>query len=134
MKLFDSNFQCPACEGALTPLVLGCSSCGCEVKGRFAPQAFSNLSEEDVRFIRLFLHCEGAIRDMERALGVSYPTVKARLADLNRRLNPADPPETPRPLDVRPPEPATVESILRDLETKKTDFKTALAAIKKIKG
>ncbi len=47
---------------------------------------FATLSQEDLHFLRIFIHTEGHIREMESALGVSYPTVKARLAELKARL------------------------------------------------
>ena len=36
--------------------------------------------------MRLFIHCEGRIRDLEKSLGISYPTVKARIADIKSKL------------------------------------------------
>ena len=32
-----------------------------------------------MRFLELFLRCRGNLRDVERTLGLSYPTVRARL-------------------------------------------------------
>ena len=44
------------------------------------------LGEEDLHFLRIFVRCEGRIRDMESAMGVSYPTIKAKLAHLKEAL------------------------------------------------
>jgi hypothetical protein len=56
------------------------------VDGEFALNEFARLSVDDLQFLRLFVHLEGRIRDMESALGVSYPTIKARIAALKRTL------------------------------------------------
>ena len=37
------------------------------------------MSAEHQRFVETFVRSRGIIRDVERALGVSYPTVRARL-------------------------------------------------------
>ena len=39
-----------------------------------------------MHFLRIFVHSEGKIREIEKALGVSYPTVKARLTNLKEKL------------------------------------------------
>jgi len=73
---------CPACEGRLYPKLLRCADCGLEVSTRYAGNEFAELTDEQLHLLRIFVLCEGRIRDMEAALGVSYPTVKARLASL----------------------------------------------------
>ena len=47
---------------------------------------FLDLDDDSLHLVRVFIACEGRIRDMERALGVSYPTVKSRLKALRERL------------------------------------------------
>jgi hypothetical protein len=37
------------------------------------------LPEDQFKFLELFLRRRGNLRDVERALGLSYPTVRARL-------------------------------------------------------
>ena len=66
---------------------------------------FGALTPDELHFLRVFIYCEGRIRDMEAALGVSYPTVKGHLASIKEKLNlarirPAAPPphrRVPRP-------------------------------------
>lgn len=82
----DANIRCPSCSGQLYPRVLVCDSCGLKVEGDFALNEFDALTPDDLHFLRLFVQCEGRIRDMEAALGVSYPTVKARMADIKAKL------------------------------------------------
>ena len=89
MKLIPSNITCPSCQGPMVPTVVKCGACELEVKANFTLNEFASLSPEDLHFLRIFVHCEGRIRDMESALGVSYPTIKTRLAKLKSSLGEA---------------------------------------------
>src|ERR1700753_2857285 len=80
------NIRCPACHGALVPAALKCEECDVTITGAFVTNEFAVLGEEDLHFLRIFVHCEGRIREMESALGVSYPTIKNRLAKLKETL------------------------------------------------
>ena len=87
MNEIDVNaVKCPGCQGPLRARVMACDACGVNVEGPFTPGVWAKLSSRQLHFIQLFVHCEGNIRDMEKALGVSYPTVKAQLAEINARL------------------------------------------------
>jgi len=81
-----THTECPACRGRLYPKVLHCADCGLDVTTRYAGNEFADLDADDLHLLRIFVVCEGRIRDMETALGVSYPTVKSRLAALRGRL------------------------------------------------
>jgi hypothetical protein len=55
------------------------------MRGRFEPMEqspFAHLSDEQEAFLRLFVLSRGNLSDVERSLGVSYPTVRAKLDDL----------------------------------------------------
>ncbi|WP_243030214.1 DUF2089 domain-containing protein [Thermus altitudinis] len=78
--------RCPACEAPLAVRVLYCPSCGSEVHGRFQPNEFALLPKEHLDFLRLFVKTRGNLKEVERILGVSYPTVRARLDALLRAL------------------------------------------------
>ena len=71
--------QCPVCDAALQVTELSCTACDTRLKGTFPAPPLARLPEEHQRFIEVFLRCRGVIRDVERALGISYPTVRARL-------------------------------------------------------
>ena len=47
--------------------------------GEFTQNKFSLLSSKDVEFIEVFIRNRGNIKDVERELGVSYPTVRSML-------------------------------------------------------
>jgi hypothetical protein len=78
--------QCPSCGGRLEVRELGCPQCEILVRGRFATCEFCDLPEEQLNFLRLFVSRRGNLRELERELGISYPTVRARLDDLLRAL------------------------------------------------
>ncbi len=65
---------------------LFCPACGTEVHGRFAPNEFALLPKEHLDFLRLFVKARGNLKEVERILGVSYPTVRARLDALLKAL------------------------------------------------
>ncbi|HEY9593557.1 MAG TPA: DUF2089 family protein [Spirochaetia bacterium] len=83
----DANVRCPSCNGPLYPRVLVCDACGLKIEGDFVLNEFGTLTPDELHFLRVFIYCEGRIRDMEAALGVSYPTVKGHLAAIKARLN-----------------------------------------------
>ncbi|BBL82778.1 hypothetical protein TthAA37_16460 [Thermus thermophilus] len=78
--------RCPACEGPLAVKALFCPACGTEVHGRFALNEFALLPKEHLDFLRLFVKTRGNLKEVERILGVSYPTVRARLDALLKAL------------------------------------------------
>ncbi|MCD4760287.1 DUF2089 domain-containing protein [bacterium] len=80
------NGKCPVCESRLVISSFKCESCDTEVSGRFPPRAFEVLGEEEEDFVITFLVCSGNIKQMEKRLGISYPTVKSRLRRIVEKL------------------------------------------------
>jgi hypothetical protein len=59
---------------------LSCPTCDIHIKGHFERGCrFCGLDPEQARILEVFLSCRGVLRDMERVLGLSYPTVRARV-------------------------------------------------------
>ena len=50
------------------------------IEGQFELPPLARISAEDQVFIMAFIRSDGSIKEMEKAFGVSYPTVKSRLA------------------------------------------------------
>src|SRR5579884_4412550 len=73
--------HCPVCHGGLRVTHLECPSCGAEVAGDFALSRLASLREPHASLLELFLRVRGNVKEMERALGLSYPTVRARLEE-----------------------------------------------------
>ncbi len=81
---------CPICDQRLLVTEYACRSCGAAIRGRFDRCDLCALPSDLLHFVRLFLRVEGNLREVERRLGLSYPTVKARLAAVNAALDAAD--------------------------------------------
>ena len=65
------------------------------IEGAFAPPQLARLAADDQVFIAAFLRSHGSIKEMEQMFGVSYPTIKARLARIAASLEFID--ESPAP-------------------------------------
>src|ERR1700689_151032 len=74
--------KCPSCDGNLTVARLDCPECAISIEGEFAPPALLKLTGAQIDFIEVFIKNRGFIREVERELGVSYPTVRARLDEV----------------------------------------------------
>lgn len=71
--------RCPACHATLRVSRFECPRCGTAVEGRFDLTPLARLDPEQQRFVEIFLVSRGNIREVERVLGISYPTVRNRL-------------------------------------------------------
>ncbi len=78
--------KCPACEGELIITSYQCQDCGTEVKGYFPGNKFSKLSQEDLEFIEVFVMNRGSIKEIEKIMGISYPTVRNKLDNVIKSL------------------------------------------------
>lgn len=74
--------KCPVCSGRLRVSKLKCGKCGTVVENDFEFSKFEYLDNEHMNFIEVFLKCRGNIKDVEKELGISYPTVRAKLDDV----------------------------------------------------
>jgi hypothetical protein len=86
----DVIATCPVCEGELHVSRLHCTTCGTAIEGDFSVGRFARLSREQLYLLESFLRARGNLRDMERELGISYPTVRNRVEALVRALGLAD--------------------------------------------
>ena len=77
---------CPVCSDELLVQEYRCRGCGIVLRGLFRRCELCALPEDLLHFVGVFLEVEGNFRSVERRLGISYPTVKARLASVNARL------------------------------------------------
>jgi hypothetical protein len=73
---------------------LHCERCDTDVRGHFRHCEFCALDEAQRDLLRVFLAARGNTKELERHLGVSYPTARARLEDLLAALGVA-----PRPAE-----------------------------------
>ena len=74
--------ECPICKSDLKVSKLSCNSCGTELSGSFKLSKFNYLSKEHLYFIEVFIKNRGSIKQIEKELGISYPTVKKNLDEV----------------------------------------------------
>lgn len=76
---------CPFCGGKIQITELKCETCNAVVSGSFNLGSFS-ISDEHWEFIRLFIKVRGNLKKMGKILGLSYPTLRARLEEVREVL------------------------------------------------
>ncbi|HVV38581.1 MAG TPA: DUF2089 domain-containing protein [Acidimicrobiales bacterium] len=104
--------DCPVCGQRLALTRLSCEDCGTELSGAFAACEFCALNDEDRDVLRVFLASRGNMKEVERHLGVSYPTARSRFDALLGRLGLAPAPE-PAPDAARDERVALLEKLAR---------------------
>lgn len=77
---------CPVCSGELAVTRLHCGTCGTTLDGDFSVGRFGRLNRDQLTLLESFLRSRGNLREMERELGISYPTVRGRVEALVRAL------------------------------------------------
>ena len=78
--------KCPFCSGDLNISRLTCPGCKTQIDSTVSIPVFFRLPEDLQEFVMVFLKNRGNIRDVERELGISYPTVCKRLDQANELL------------------------------------------------
>ena len=78
--------KCPICSEQLKVVRLECDSCGTRMEGSFSLGRFHALSPDQLEFLETFIRARGNFKDIERELGISYPTVRSRLDAMIRAL------------------------------------------------
>ncbi len=66
---------------------LTCTSCATQIDTDISAPAFLRLPDEFQHFVMVFLRNRGNIREVEKELGISYPTVCKKLDQINALLN-----------------------------------------------
>jgi hypothetical protein len=82
----DVIATCPVCAHELAVTRLHCGECGTTIEGEFGVGRFGRLTREQMQVLESFLRSRGNLRDMERELLISYPTVRSRVEALVRAL------------------------------------------------
>ena len=82
----DVISTCPVCANELAVTRLHCQSCGTTLEGDFSVGRFGRLNRDQLTLLESFLRSRGNLREMERELGISYPTVRSRVESLVRAL------------------------------------------------
>jgi len=129
----DVISTCPVCASELAVTRLHCRSCGTTLEGDFSVGRFGRLNRDQVVLLESFLRSRGNLRDMERELGISYPTVRSRVEALVRALGfgpRADSDETDDAAADATATPRSREEILQALARHELTADEAAAAIR----
>jgi len=123
-KKHEIPLQCPISGDELVVSELKSESSGITIRGTFEVPRIARLSPEQRAFLEVFLRARGVISTVEKELGISYPTVRARLDALLEALK-----LTPIK-DVRKDTAAIKRKILDDLEEGKITPEEAKAKLR----
>lgn len=127
----DVISTCPVCSGELSITRLHCGSCGTTLEGDFSVGRFGRLNRDQLLLLESFLRSRGNLREMERELGISYPTVRSRVEALVRSLGfgpraDAEPDDETAVSQV----PLTRDAILERLARREISAEAAASAIR----
>jgi hypothetical protein len=122
--------QCPSCNSTLAITRMTCFNCGTEVAGAFSLSRLASLREPHASLLELFLRVRGNVKDMERILGLSYPTVRARLEEALQAagLEKEEPPLSEADLTKRR------AAILEELEQERITPAEAATQLRELRG
>ena len=128
----DVISTCPVCAGELAVTRLRCGSCGTTLEGEFSVGRFARLSRDQMALLESFLRSRGNLRDIERELGISYPTVRARVEALVRALGfgPRSDEDAATSDDPQTTNETSREAILERLARREISAEDAAAAIR----
>ena len=113
--------RCPVCNHELTVARLQCDSCDTVIENHFRLSKFDYLSDEELYFTETFIRCRGNIKEVEKELGISYPTVRSKLDAVIKALG----------YETRADEQtAKREEILKALENGSITVEQAIAQLK----
>ncbi len=77
---------CPVCGEELFVSKLSCHSCHTHIEGDFSLCKFCKLTDEQKAFVETFIKSRGNIKEIEKEMGISYPTVRGKLENVIEAL------------------------------------------------
>ena len=113
--------RCPVCRNDLAVTRLKCNSCNTIIENNFRLSKFDYLSDEDLYFTETFIRCRGNIKEVEKTLGISYPTVRSKLDTVIKELGYESAPDE---------QPVQKEEILKALDNGEITAEQAIAQLK----
>jgi len=114
--------NCPICNANMNVTRLHCASCNTGIDGNFELDKFSYLTKEQKEFVEIFVKNRGNIKEIEKDLGISYPTVRKNLDQVIEALG----------YSVKPNEEAVSKKEI--LEKLSNGELTSEEALKRLKG
>ena len=104
---------------------LTCAECGTRIEGRFSLCPFCQLDDPTRALLDGFLRARGNVRELQRELGVSYPTARSRLEQLWDKLGYQKAEEAPVP---------SAEEVLAQLRAGEIDVTEATTRLRQRRG
>lgn len=130
----DVISNCPVCESRLHVTRLHCNTCSTTIEGEFTVGRFARLGREQMSLLESFLRSRGNLRELERELGLSYPTVRGRVETLLRALGLGEGPADIAEASAMPPASAVGaderRSVLERLARHEMSAEEAAAALR----
>lgn len=114
--------ECPVCSSELKIVKLSCDTCNTIIESEFTFSAFESLNEEQIKFAIIFIKNRGSIKEIEKEMGISYPTVRAKLDDVVKSLG----------FSVMNEKENSLDEIIDNLQKGEIDPDEALTKIKNI--
>ena len=84
--MYRTISKCPICKHKLKVTRLKCENCNSELSGEYELSPFDQLNDDQLNFALLFILLEGNIKEIEKRMNISYPTVKKLLDDVKKTL------------------------------------------------
>ena len=78
--------KCPICDDELHVSKLSCDNCKTNIEGKFDLCKFCKLTNEQKSFVEIFIKSRGNIKEIEKEMGISYPTVRSKLENVIESL------------------------------------------------
>lgn len=93
-RYFQIPGRDPVGGGSLYISELTSDESGVVIRGRFEVPRYTRLDADQAMFLETFLRCRGNLTSVEKEMGMSYPTVRARLDQMLAALDLAPVAET----------------------------------------
>lgn len=115
--------HCSTCHAPLETTRMLCPACGVAYEGTFYPPRLARLAPEQQRMVEQIVLVAGNLKEVARAMDVSYPTLRKRLDALIVALR-----------DLQREDEARSKSLLDDVEAGRLAPEAAARLIKEMRG
>lgn len=78
--------RCPICGESMIVTSLMCKKCNLTISSEFELDDFFKLTTDQILFVKTFIRNRGNIKEVEKELGISYPTVRNKLDEIIEAL------------------------------------------------
>jgi len=81
------DLACPNCSRPLVVARCRCEACNLTLEGSLEVPPLARLAMAEQAFVMAFVRSHGSLKRMEQLFSISYPTVKARLNAICKKLD-----------------------------------------------